>query len=526
MRPASARIGVVALVIALLAACSSMFDAAGTHVPAASNIKGPRELPYYDVAWAKALTLESMNARIVSRDAVDGIDILALEYDAFDQPIAAADGVKVVRWRQRGTLILPPAPLPLGKAVTVNVHSDDAGDRNQPHSFVNMGLDIARAFHLPVLIHGWMPDVLTAADGKGVHDTQVLALSRLLAARVEDADKLPMDGRFMFNGNPLAKADMVSLTLAQRLIKRERSRDITEFASLGISKEGAAHWILGALDDRVTVLGPGGYYVHDSKVAYDRYGKDTNWRFPWVGGERPEYDGLRQLFSTFWRVLDWVNTTDAGQLVARTTMDPARWYQDIRARHVVVFGDLGFMPGQHDGPWPFWAENQPLATFTHPSWRYVRVFDGSGVFMDANGIGEMGLSMLPQLADLLVNDAVMPGTPIVEATAIGERQVAITATAAVTPGLPHDALLIYAVSPERGLRDRERWKIVPMAETGPGTWKLALPAIPDSHGLTYMVEVRERATTGELSYWRSASSLPVERFPVPEFDVPGPRWKD
>lgn len=529
MRNMRATGGLAALTLFLLAGCASVKVAsamrglpvhAGT--PAAAYIRGPRDLPYYDLAWAKGLTLSSMNARVVSRDFVDGIDIIAVEYDAFDQPIAAEVGVKTVRWRQRGWLVLPQTLLHNAKAVAINVHNDVAGDKNNPRSFLGMGIGVAKAFGIPVLIYGWLPDVVASVDGRGFHEAQELAMDRLLAAHIEAADDMPMDGRYLFNGNPLAKADMVSLTLLQRLVQKERGSNITEIGSMGISKEGASHWILGAIDDRITVLGAGGYYAHDAREIYDRYGKDNGWRFPWKGGERPEYDGLRKLFTAFWRFLNWEYSTAAGRLLERTTTDPVNWYSQIRAKHVLVFGDLGLPPNQHDAPWPFWAENKPLATFKHPSWRYVRAFDGSGVMMDQQGIGEMGQSMLPQLADLLVNDATLPGTPAVTVTQIAERQVAVSSKAQVTPGLAHELLLLYAMSAERGLRDREYWHIVPMTEAGPGAWKLQIPAVPAGQGLTLMVVVREKVTVGKLGYWRSASSMPVERFPVPEFNLPGP----
>lgn len=518
-----------ALVFSLLASCAStgVRSEAPVETPAsvaAVDIRGPRDLPYYDVRWAKALTLASMNTSVVSRDRFNGGEIVEVHYDAFDQPIAATDGIKTVRWRQRAWLVLPETLQHGSKAIAINIHNDHAGDKNSPRSFLGRGVGVARAFGVPVLIHGWIPDVVSSVDGRGFHDSQELAMERLLAARIEQADALPMDGRYLFNGNPLAKADMVSMTLLQRLVQKERGNTITEIGSMGISKEGASHWILGAIDDRITVLGAGGYYAHDARETYNRYGKDNGWRFPWQGGERPEYDGLRKLFTAFWKFLDWTSSTEAGRLVARTTTDPVNWYAQIKARHVLVFGDLGLMPGQHDGPWPFWSENAPLSTFRHPSWRYVRAFDGSGVMLDEQGVGEMGLGLMPQLADVLVNGTNLPGTPNVSVRKFAERQVSISARANVTPGLPHEALLLYAISRERGLRDRNSWNNAAMMETSPGRWSLDLPPIPAGHGLTFMVVVREKAVAGDLRYWRSASSMPMEEFAVPQYDLQGPKW--
>lgn len=518
------------LTTCLLSACVLLQIGVGAladQPPAPSQIHSPKDLPYYDIKWAKSLTLSDMHARIVSRDRLGSFEVLSIQFDAFDQPIVGPKGVQTVRWRQHAALVLPPAPLRVDKALTFNVHDDDFGDKARPRSDVGMALSVAKAFGIPVMIHGWMPDVVKEVDGKIFHDTQDMVMRRLLAAHIEAAKDLPMDGRYLFNGNPLAKGDMVALTLLQRIVAQERGVNIREFASAGGSKEGQSHWILGAVDDRVAVLAPGGLYWHDTREMLERYRKDWNWRFPWKGGDKPEWDGLRSLFQTLWKLSDWILSTEAGQLVARTTTDPASWYSDVHARQVVIFGDLGLTPGQHDGPWPFWAENKPLSSFKHPAWRYVRIYDGSGALMDEKGIDEMGLSLLPQLADALVNDSRLPDTPVVDVKTIAARQVQIRVNVHFAPGLAHEVLVLYAMSAERGLRDRESWHTEQLQASRSGAWSGSLPPVPAGQGLALIVVARERVKAGELSYWRSASSLPIERFPLPQFDNnPGPGWRE
>jgi hypothetical protein len=510
-----------------------MLPAAGA-APAAADpttYDSPRDLPYYDIKWAKALSLSDMNV-LVTRDQQDGYDILTVEFAAFDQPFATPKGVQNIRWRQRAVLVLPPAALKAGpnvanKALAYNVHDVPFGEKTSPRSYVGINLSIAKAFGIPVMVHGWVPDFMKEIVGESYHGTQETIMRALLKAGIESAKDMPWDGRYLFNGNPLVKGDMVALTLLQRLVKQERGTDVTELASMGNSKEGASHWTLGAVDDRIKVLAPGGCYWQDTAGILDHYSKDLNWRMPWKSAREPAYGSVDDLFNTFYKYADWITSTEAGSVMARTTTDSVNWYDKIYAKHLVVFGDIGLVPGQHDGPWPFWAENEPLSKMKHPSWRYVRIYDADGTLMYEKGIGEMGLSLLPQMADLLINDAVLPGKPTVELSEVAARQIRVTASAPFTAGLEQEVVVVYAISPERGLRDAEYWHIATAQKSKAGTWEAVLPTVPQGQGLTVIVVARERAKAGELSYWRSASTLPVERFPVPQFNSPpGPDWRE
>jgi hypothetical protein len=504
---------VVSALVALLASgCAGWRTGAG--LP-----DSPRELPYYAPEWAQSLRYEDLNVLITSRSRKGGNDVLTVEFSAFDQPIAGPDGLVTVRWRQRATLVLPASPLRTGKAMAFSVHDVAADLKWGTRSFLDESIDLASAYGIPVLVHGWQPDVVKSVDGGSFHATQDKAIRRLLATGVTCGGCLPMDGRFLFNGNPLAKADLVAHTLLQRLVERERGVQVTEIAAMGGSKEGHSHWIVGAIDPRVVVLAPGGMYWHDTGEFLRRYQRDLGWTFPWArDGDRK--DGLYRLFETVWKLGDWVERTEAGRVVARTTLDPAAWYDEIRARHVVVHGDLGVWPEQHDAPWPFWAENAPLSRFSHPSWRYLRMYDGGG-FMK----GEMGNSLLPQIAELLVHDITTPDRMSHELVMHPGGAATLKLGARIATDVASEAAVLVGASPERGLRDPKYWKTLPMRSVGVGRWEVELAAPPAGHGTVVIAVVRERVQRGPLTFWRSASTLPIEVVAVPPLPpTPGPRW--
>jgi hypothetical protein len=500
---------------------------------ATGELRSPRDLPYYDVAWAKALSLESMNFVEEERLETPGVTVIRGRWVAFSQRFVANDGplndprtYVTVPWRQRGALCLPRSPAneasaSRGQGVTYNVH-----DASNQQLFADWCVGIAAAFQIPVLIHGWEPDVV-APLGSSYHAAQFPMMERLLARRIERLSDLPLDGSFMMNGNPLVKGDLVAITALQRLVEREGHRPIEEVGALGISKEGGAHWVLGAIDDRVAVLAPGGAYAEDTQAILERYRADWNCELP----------AELQDFHSVWKLFDWALRTEAGRLVDRLG-SPSHWSSEIHARHVLISGDLGrattnadgSVSRQHDWPWPVLAENRFLSTLAHPSWRYVRVPDGSGVSLDDRA-GEMGRSLLPQVADALVEGSTTPTNPVVNAVATA-RVVTITAQAQLDARWPVEAFVIYAMESDRRLRRATGapgvpalWHAVPMQRLG-SSFIATLPQVPVGRGLTFEVLVRQKVTRGPVSYYRSASSLPREMFALPEARCALPAWNE
>jgi hypothetical protein len=483
------------------------------------DLISPRSLPYYDLKWAKALTLEDMKLKVVARARKEGVELIRVSYSAFNQPFAAADGtLKTLPWRQRAVLFLPPAH-PDGtakarQAVIYNCH-DAEGHR----LFTEWGVGVAKAFGLPVLIHGWEPDVVKELEGRNYHLTQERLIDRLLQARIERAEDLPMDGRYLLNGWPLVKGDMVSITLLQRLVFQETGGQIEEVGALGISKEGGAHWILGAVDDRIAVLAPGGSAHESWTDLLDHYRRDWN-------GSMPASVGRLPLFEAVLRLGDWLAATEAGHKMDRA-MSPEYWPDQIRARHVLISGDLGAV-GQHDVIWPILAENRFLGRFSHPSWRYVRAYDGSGVSLN-DAAGELGRSLLPHVADLLTLGTRTPSTPKVSVSEESRRLI-VRAECSIDGHLRTEAVLVYIIAQDRNvcLRAKEDWKTTTMILVPGQVGQFAseaLPEVPPDHAITFVVVVKELVERPPIRYWRSASSLPQEQFPRPEHDQKLPSWK-
>lgn len=472
----------------------------------------PEKFGYYDVPWARGLTLEHMRFSETARTNLDTVVAIGGSIAAFDQPYVGENGeVKTLRWRQRGILFLPPPGSQPVQGLLYNCH-----DTNPAQVVLHRewGEGIARAFGIPVLIHGWEPDVVSAVAGRGFHTTQELMMKRLLQARLEQERDLPRDGRYFFNGSPLAKADLVALTWIQRWVEKERGWKIKDLGSLGISKEGGAHWILAALDDRLKVCAPGGSYHEDLSELLHRYAADWN-------GQFPAHLGNEELFNRLFRFADWTAKTAAGRCVD-AVMNPVHFRDRLKSKHFLVSGDLG----QHDGPFPVLAENKFLKAWKHPSWIYVRVHDGSGVILNDKA-GELGRSLLPHVADVLVHGTRTPATPVVSVEREG-RRVRFNARATMAPGARQEAELLYMISPERSLRRADaHWTVAQMKWQRDGQFELDwLPEVPPDHGLTYMVVVKELAVRDPIRFWRSASSLPDEVFPLPEHKPRMPSWKE
>jgi hypothetical protein len=524
-----------ALILRATGALALAFIATGCQWPGADRLpESPRGHPYYGAARIKALTLEQLQFQEQGRTVVDGVEVVMGTYSGFEQPIALADGsVKTIPWRQGAALFLPPREMTdpaTRKAVLYNGHfvftdpikGFTPSDRSVWGFELNQkwGVEIARAYGIPVLIHGYEPRVVEAVEGTLYHDLQAIQFQRLLDRGITRAEDMPLDGRYLINGWPLAKGDMVSITLLQRLAERERGLRIREVGSLGISKEGGSHWILGAADDRVTVLAAGGSAHQDwnQLMASWRqdFGADTS-RFGYG-------KALDDLLRAAWRLGDWLTTTDAGRKVDRL-ISPTHWIGDIHARHILLTDDLGTR-GQHDTIWPLLSQNAFLERLfrEHPSVRHVRAFDGSGLTL-SDSTGEMGFSLLPSVAELLVHGAGSPATPLVDIEADGRR---LRMGARTSVGTGGEVLLLYAMSPDRSLRlEGTTWQTVPMNPAAGGRYQSPwLPAVPDGQSISYIVVARERVQRGTLRFWRSAASLPREHFPLPKIDGRLPSWRE
>ena len=308
-----------------------------------------------------------------------------------------------------------------------------------------------------------------------------------------------------------------SISLLRRLVEKERGLRMTDVGALGISKEGQAHWILGAVDDRVAVLAPGGCVVGTREQA-ERYRKDWKCQAP------PGLDDLKEWVRLVMRLNDWGLKTEAGRLAERIS-GPEHWPHQIHARHVLISADLGRRP-QHDWIWPLLASNRFLDEFKVPSWRYVQAFDGTGLSLDAEP-GEMGRSLLPHVADLLVHGTT---TPIAAVTEHGRRIKIVGQSSLDQACKKIEMLVVYIISPERSLRAPDTfWTTELMAPVAgqPGHFESSfLPVVPAQHGITYMVIARELVERSPLSYWRSASSAPREHFALPEHRVEFPSWTE
>ncbi|MCI0541515.1 MAG: hypothetical protein L0Z50_40470 [Verrucomicrobiales bacterium] len=264
------------------------------------------------------------------------------------------------------------------------------------------------------------------------------------------------------------------------------------------------------MDDRVAVLCPMSFFGESFRELGHRYCLDWN-------GATPQ--GIESLFHATFRFIDWMEKTEAGAAVDRT-LSVEHWPGLIRARHILVTGDIG-RPPQHDSAWPLLTENKFLEKLQHSSWRYVRTFD------DGTGAGDMSRSVPAQAAELLVDGVHPPTTPVVKVVEKG-RRISVAVTSQIEPKLPTEAHLLYLFTPGRKLPlYGDRWKdeaMIPV-EGKPGEFTFELPETPPDQMVTFLVVVRQLVKRDDIAYWRSASSLPQECFALPTHDAKLPSWR-
>ncbi|MEO0811302.1 MAG: hypothetical protein AAFY60_00470 [Myxococcota bacterium] len=467
----------------------------------------PRDVAYYDVEWATGLSLEDVGLDVVAEDVEEEVDVLAMTWAAFEQTFASAPGVRTtLPWRQEGILCLPRGErrADISQGLSYNAH--DAVGKN-PELLRAWCIDVSRAFDLPVMIHGWARDVLSKFSGTATyHQAQDEILALYLNDPPENRSEVVFDGAFLVNGMPLVKGDMVALTVLQRAVESAWGATVDDIGALGISKEGQSHWILGAVDERVGVLSPGGVFLGSPGTLVERWQSDWGCALP---------DGRSDpLFDQAARLMDWIERSPAGQAVGHA-FHPINWTDQILARHLLITADLGIR-GQHDWIWPLLGEEEFFDAIAHPSWRFTRVFDGSGVQLNDQA-GELGASLLPQVADALVRDRRTPEQPTVGVRETAGGFLVEAQTVFSSESTRREMVLVYGTSDESTFRaGTARWSAQQMEALPDGVFRAELAGVPTSgEGLVVYVLAREAAQVRDLSFWRSASSLPSELVKAP-----------
>jgi hypothetical protein len=543
----------------------------------------PRNNTFYDLTWAKALEGVDYFDDWAEWDGVTGLDGTELryreiarvpgtgwttvyyEFRAFSHPFVDTDATPtVLPWKQFGALCLPPmADVVDGgfakRGVMLDIQAFDGYD--PPHPFNSDYLQescerITGMYKVPFFIHGWDADVVDSLFSKNYHQSQLDWADRVL----DDFDSRNVTDVEDFSGNQyervliddvLAKANMVALTAFQRFVDREVDQSdecddvsgsedcstgkLEKVAAAGMSKSGRAMWILGAVDDRVDVLVPMGFLAEDRAAYIDDI--VTDWDCDISHIPSPDQD----LYESILRIGDWVRETAAGQHFAAQD-SVLTWQNELYPTHILIGGDIG-KPGFHDNAFPVMAENDFLNGFTHSSWRYARFFDDNSSVTGSDPLGATWRSNLLYAADLLVGGALGPGTPSTSITTSSHTSTApctnstgCTVTLSMTaPGLAASTLsetvLLYLKSTSRHRRDATtaaQWQSATTGQyTSPGTSVTLGATIGVAQGemLTYMWVMRQATTVNSIPFWKTASSIPKEAYPLANNTCALPDWR-
>jgi hypothetical protein len=586
------RIRVIGLLGALAVALAGV-AVQGTPDP----VPTPRNNEFYDLAWAKALIADDYAVNWDTWDGMTGLDGTALRYRETDR-VSLGNGAvavyfdfraftheffdddpldgptKTLPWKQQGILCVPAmthivAPGFAKRGVMLDVQVIDT-TLEPPHPFNKYYLDamcraLTKSFEIPFFIHGWEADVVDEAYGANFHESQQYWIERALEAfdadNVTDVEDLVRsDYERILTDDVLAKGNMVALSAFQALVDREAELSpecemswgtgectpgrLEKVAAAGISKSGRAMWLLGAVDDRVEVLVPMGYFAEDRAAYIDDIITDWNCDISHIAEQ--------SLYESILRLGDWARDTAAGQ--HWTAHDSVlTWQSELYPAHVLIGGDIG-KPNFHDNAFPVMAENDFLTGFTHPSWRYARFFDDNTTpdyQPETDALGATWQSNLLYAADLLLNGAsTVPTTPTTSAAPVPSAPFDPTApctnatgcgvklsmsTGNLTAGISTEIVLLYLVSDSRHRRDATTAAQWATASSGVYTHQTTSATanvtigVPKDKMLTYMWVVRQarsvNTSPNQTSFWRSASSIPKEAFPLPNNSCTLPDWR-
>ncbi|MFQ5748973.1 MAG: hypothetical protein ACE5H3_05880, partial [Planctomycetota bacterium] len=471
---------------------------------------------FFEVGRLKNLTLPEMNWVETGRLDENGVTVIAGTFDAFDwNTFDSGENPIRLRWLQRAVLFLPPNypnnTNPGDRAATRGVlyNRHDGNPAGEP-LYTVWGVEFARNFNVPVLIHGWSPALTHPAGFNSVHEMQFPLLKLFLRRRFCKWGDVPIDGSYAINGNILVKGDLVAITLLQRLAQQEGGK-VKKVGSLGISKEGNSHWTLAAVDDRVEIVAPGGHYAEDiHRLAQAYY---TDW-----GAKNRFQSGVKVNFTKlFLRLEDWYRSTELGGILDRIS-NAANFQDQIYSDFVLISGDTT-LAWQHDKAFPLGAETHFLRRFGPVPWRYVRIPDGSGILLDGN-LSQRAASLLPMVADkLLAPKAPAPAIQQVWVETSNDRRFRVHAVQAPLPTL---ALSLWAATSKNRWWTQVvqgSWVESSMSSSGSSQWVSDWSApIPGDEAVAFFIEARTIAQYGSYWFYRIDTSQPHFLWPRPSLD--------
>jgi len=479
----------------------------------------PRDVPFYEIDRLRSLTLPEMNWIELDRLNDNGVTVITGTFSAFDWNTYDINNKPItLPWLQRAVLFLPPNypdnTNPDDRAATraVLYNSHDVNPASGQFYRV-WGVELARNFNIPVMLHGWDPALTLPAGYESVHEMQFPLLQRFLQRGFCNWGDVPIDGSYAANGNILVKGDMLAITLLQRLAEQQGGT-VNTVGSLGISKEGNSHWTLAAIDDRIEVIAPGGHYAENFNNLVKSY--YTEW------GAKDRFQSVTGVNFTnlFLRLGNWYQSTELGQILDRIS-NVSNFKDQIYARTIIISGDVTLLT-QHDKAFPLGAETPFLDNFNEKPWQYVRVPDGSGVMLDSN-MSARAASLLPMVADkLLKPDAPYPKIKTVTYETSNDRRFRIHTTMqnSKLPGL--SLSLWVATSKNRWWTEvvQGNWLEAPLHhDKKTGQWLSDWSdQIPEDEAVAFFIEAKNKGTYKNYWFYRIDTSQPQFIWPRPSPD--------
>ena len=469
--------------------------------------RSPRDLSFYNITKVTALTLSQLKWREVQRKTLsNGVLYMTGTFQGWTWNTFDTKGRPIqLPWRQAVYLFLPPSLTDKNvpkKALLYSLHDalmtgGQLKNVDQDEHGV-LAAQIAKDFQIPVALHGWDSEVVKPAGSNSYHEHQFPLLTNVLLKQFPCSSvELPFDGSKLINGSPLTKGNIYAITAVQRLVEKEGGK-VNSVGSVGISKEGWAHWILSAVDPRVEVAAPGGHHMQDIRDTVKGYIDDWNCKEPYSSGSA-------ELVNVIAGLHYWFQQSPIGKAADRVS-NVIHFKDKLYPRFILVNGDLT-KPGQHDRPFPLGAENKFLSNFTEKPWRYWRI-------PDKGGVGRLtethrGKAMLAAVAENLVHR-----TPFMQIELKTEIQGRKFRVSVKTTGAVSRVQVFAAASSNRWWTDPGQgdpgWSMTSLKQSQKGLWISKWSGtLPANHEAAVYAEAQWDYKRGENTYFYSAST-PVQ----------------
>lgn len=402
-------------------------------------------------------------------------------------PTADGKTTKIITLASRARIYFPQSAV--GKKIPVLVKAVHlatlVGD------FEDNYIKIAKNFNIAIIVHGEKAQDWNSLGYKKTSDMRGALINdgikKLVKNNLYGLNDL-QTGNFSY---ALARTNMLSLTLAQRLLEKENI-SVGNAGIYGGSKEGFASWVVSAVDDRFNIAAPQGFQNEDRqgiKMLEKNSGCGPN-------GSSQDVNIPAALSLEY-----WLENSVEGQKAAMI-LEVSNFINDLKPEFLFLGGDVG-MPGMHDGiHFTIGADTHFIENFNVKPFRYdLWAGPGTANSSQAHANNNRKLAIFAQLLSSSEKSRLIEQWVKVEkARAFDDgKNIIFEAAIAGNSDISH----VYAYwnqSPNREFNDlhQEEWKKIELFRVSDSNiYKSKDVIIPEpNYEIAWYVEVQENDNLG------------------------------